>query len=108
MILKGPQTVQKAIECEDEIKRDLIHLTNDPEIELKKFLHAHGFPFSLKMDEVSTHVKTYDVIERIVFDDLKQFGDFNIIVQEFSGFFKPEMNCTVKSVLNFRIFFLAI
>ena len=95
LILKGPQTVQKAIECEDEIKRDLIHLTNDPEIELKKFLHAHGFPFSLKMDEVSTHVKTYDVIERIVFDDLKQFGDFNIIVQEFSGFFKPEMNCTL-------------
>ena len=76
LILKGPQTVQKAIECEDEIKRDLIHLPNDLEIELKKFLHAHGFPFSLKVDEVSTHVKTYDIIERIVFDDLKQFGDF--------------------------------
>ncbi|WP_295598100.1 hypothetical protein, partial [uncultured Methanobrevibacter sp.] len=24
------------------------------------------------------------------------FNKFNIIVQEFSGFFKPEMNCTFK------------
>ena len=31
--------------------------------------------------------------------------DFNISMQEFSGFFKPEMNCPFfKRVLNFRIF----
>ena len=29
-------------------------------------------------------------------------SNFNIVVQEFSGFFKPEMNCTFKEqVLNF-------
>ena len=76
LILKGPKEIEKAIECEDEIKGELIHLNNDPEIELKKFLHSHGFPFSLNMGEVLTHVRTYDVVERIVGDDLKQFSDF--------------------------------
>ena len=77
LILKGPQTIQKAIECEEEIKKDLIHLNNDPEIELKKFLSSYCFPFALNMDEISTHIQTNNIIERIVVDDLKQFSDFH-------------------------------
>ena len=32
--------------------------------------------------------------------------DFNIIVQEFSGFFKPEMNCTLRAFEYFFRFYL--
>lgn len=38
----------------------------------------------------------------ISFDD-GRIGYFNIFVQEFSGFFKPEMNCTLWTFNVFRI-----
>lgn len=48
--------------------------------------------------------------EQILFDkyiskNLSKFiNDFNFFVQEFSGFFKPEMNCTLMSIKFFFSF----
>ena len=78
LILKNPsQSIDNAIDCEKDIKKDLIQLSNDPEIEFKKFLLSHGFPFALNLDELTTHIQTNDIVERIVIDDLKQFKVFN-------------------------------
>ena len=80
LILKGDSvSIEKAIACEARIKNELIKLNNDPEIELKKFIHAYGFPFALNLDETETHMQTNDVIERIVNYDLKQFNSFNVL-----------------------------
>lgn len=79
LILKGDtDSIKKAIECETVIKNELIKLDNDPEIELKKFIHAYGFPFALNLDETEIHRQTNDIIERIVNYDLKQFNSFNV------------------------------
>lgn len=78
LILKGDSdTINKAIECEKLIKHELINLDNDPEIEFKKYLHSQGFPFALKMDEISTHLHTNEMIEKIVSDDLKSYYSYN-------------------------------
>ena len=79
LILKGDtDSINQSIECENQIKNELVKIDNDPEIELKKFLHSQGFPFALNMDETETHIQTNDVIERIVNYDLKQFNSFKI------------------------------
>ena len=69
--------IKKAMDCEKNIKKELLSLNNDPNIELKKFLHSKTFPFSFIMDEMSTHRLTNDLIEKIVHDDLKHFASFN-------------------------------
>lgn len=69
--------IKKAMDCERNIKKELLSLNNDPNIELKKFLHSKAFPFSFIMDEMSTHRLTNDLIEKIVHDDLKHFASFN-------------------------------
>lgn len=73
----GPSTVDDAMECENIIKGDLIKLDNDPQLELKKFLHSQGFPYALNISEIDTHRLTNDLIERVVQEDLKQFASFN-------------------------------
>lgn len=78
IILKGDyESIEKAIECENRINKELLQLNNDPEIEFKKYLHQNGFPFTLNMDEIDTHRFTNDIIERIVDKDLKLFYSFN-------------------------------
>lgn len=78
LLLKmNEDTVKKAIKCENIIKKDLLALNKDPEIELKKFLHFGAFPFSINLNEVNTHRLTNDLIEKIVQDDLKYFASFN-------------------------------
>lgn len=79
ILKKDENNIQKAIKCEIKIKEDLFRLKNDPEIELKKFLHSGAFPFSLNMEEFYTHRLTNDLIEKIVQDDLKYFASFNKI-----------------------------
>ena len=54
-------------------------LKNNPEIELKKFLHSGAFLFYLNMNEVYTHRLTNDLIKKIVQEDLKYFASFNKI-----------------------------
>ncbi|WP_407379343.1 ATP-binding protein [Methanobrevibacter sp.] len=83
IILKMDESnIEKAIECESLIKKDLLDLNNDPEIILKKFLHSGAFPFSIKMTEVDTHRLTNDLIERIVQEDLRYFASFNKVSNE--------------------------
>ena len=83
LILKRDEkSIAKAIECEKIIKKDFINLNNDPEIEMKKFLHSKSFPFALKLDEIDTHLKTIDLVERIVDYDLKDFATFNKDTEE--------------------------
>ena len=70
-------TVGDAIDCENIIKKDLIQLDNNPQLEFKKFLHSQSFPFALNISEIDTHRLTNDMVERIVQEDLKQFASFN-------------------------------
>lgn len=78
LILKlNPDTVEEAMDCEKIIRRDLIQLDNDPELEFKKYLHSQSFPYALNISEISTHRHTNNMIERIVQDDLKHFASFN-------------------------------
>lgn len=78
LILKLNQnTVDEAIDCESIIKRDLIELDNDSELEFKKYLHSQSFPYALNIPEIVTHRQTNNMVERIVQEDLKQFASFN-------------------------------
>lgn len=78
LVLKlNATTVRDAIDCENIIKKELIELGNNPNLELKKFLHSHGFAFALNISEVATHRLTNEIVERIVQEDLKQFASFN-------------------------------
>lgn len=78
LILKcDSSTIEEAMECENIIKKELIQLNNDPQIEFKKFLHSKSFPYALNISEISAHRLTNDVVERIVQNDLKQFASFN-------------------------------
>ena len=78
LILKlNPHTVDEAMECENIIKKDMIQLDNDPELEFKKYIHSQSFPFALNISEISAHRLTNDMAERIVLDDLKHFASFN-------------------------------
>lgn len=82
LLKRDESNIEKAIECESLIKKDLLELNNDPEIILKKFLHYGAFPFSFKMTEVDIHRLTNDLIERIVQEDLRYFASFNKVSNE--------------------------
>ena len=82
LLKRDESNIEKAIEGESLIKKDLLELNNDPEIILKKFLHYGAFPFSFKMTEVDTHRLTNDLIERIVQEDLRYFASFNKVSNE--------------------------
>lgn len=113
LILKGDSnTISKSIECEDRIKKELIQLDNDPEFELKKFLHSQGFPFALNLDETNIHTLTNDIIEKIVNDDLKSFQNFtngtnNLILRiiAYLAVKKPgsTSNSAIASSLNINV-----
>lgn len=78
LILRGDaESVEKAIICEDAIKKDLINLNNDPHIEFRKFLHSQSFPFALDLNEAETHILTNNMVRKIVNDDLTYFKTFN-------------------------------
>lgn len=77
LILKGDmETVDKAIECEDLIKKEFISLNNLPNIELKKYVYCQAFPFALNLNETIIYNLTNDIIEKIVYDDLADFYEF--------------------------------
>ena len=79
LILKcDEESIAKAVECEKTIKKELINIGDDPEIELKHYLHSKGLPFSLNLSEMETHIKTNEIIERIVNTDLDKFTSFKI------------------------------
>ena len=83
LILRGDtESIEKAIECEKSIKKEMIHLDNDPEIELKKFLHSQSFPYALNLSESEIHILTNDMVKKIVNDDLTQFKSFNSMTND--------------------------
>lgn len=83
LILRGDdESIENAIKCENIIKKDLINLNNDPNVELVKFLHAQGFPFALNLDEADTHVLTNNMVKKIVNDDLTYFKTFNNVTND--------------------------
>lgn len=55
----------------------MINLDNDPDIEFKKFLTQHSFPFSLKMQDFQIHEKTINNINRIIEKDISSLKTFN-------------------------------
>ena len=83
LILRGDdESIENAIKCENIIKKDLINLNNDPNVELVKFLHTQGFPFALNLDEADTHVLTNNMVKKIVNDDLTYFKTFNNVTND--------------------------
>lgn len=83
LILKGDrQSIENAIKDEKVIKRELINLNNDPEIELKKYLHSQSFPYALNISEPEIHRETNDMIKKIVDNDLDQFTSFNSVTNK--------------------------
>ena len=83
LILRGDsQSIEKAIACENIIKKDLINLNNDPQVELVKFLHSQSFPFALNLNETDTHMLTNNMVKKIVNDDLTYFKTFNNITND--------------------------
>ena len=80
LILKADRdSIDKAIEIENEIRKKLILLNNDLNIEFKKYIETFGFPFALKMDDIDVHLYTISIIKRIITDDLPLFYNFNNI-----------------------------
>ena len=57
LILNG--NVDLAITNERKIQESMINLDNDPDIEFKKFLTQHSFPFSLKMQDFQIHERLW-------------------------------------------------
>lgn len=83
LILMGDvESIEKAIICENIIKKDLINLNNDPKIEFVKFLHSQSFPFALNLDEPDIHMLTNNMVKKIVNDDLTYFKTFNNITND--------------------------
>lgn len=83
LILRGDnESIDNAIFCENIIKKDLINLNNDPNVELVKFLHSQSFPFALNLDETDIHVLTNNMIKKIVNDDLTYFKTFNNVTND--------------------------
>lgn len=75
LILNG--NVDLAITNERKIQESMINLDNDPDIEFKKFLTQHSFPFSLKMQDFQIHEKTINNINRIIEKDISSLKTFN-------------------------------
>jgi hypothetical protein len=71
------EIVEKAINYEKEIYKELYSLPNDNNIELKKYIHTQSFPFALDNEEIEVHKLTYEVIKRIIKDDLVEFKSYN-------------------------------
>jgi len=71
------EIVEKAKKYEKDIYKELYNLPNDNRIELKKYLHTRSFPFASDLDEIEVHKLTYDVIKRIIKDDLVEFKSYN-------------------------------
>ena len=77
LILRGDiESIRKSIEHENSIQKELINLDNEPEIELKKFLHSQSFPYALNLPEPEIHILTNDMVKKIVNDDLNHFKSF--------------------------------
>lgn len=75
LILNG--NVDLAITNERKIQESMINLDNDPDIEFKKFLTQHSFPFSLKIQDFQIHEKTINNINRIIEKDIPSLKTFN-------------------------------
>lgn len=73
------QSVNKAIKNENEIRKTLNNLNNDPNIEFEKFLLSYGFPFALNLNETEIHKKITDIINRIITRDIPSLKNFNNI-----------------------------
>ena len=69
--------VDLAITNERKIQESMINLDNDPDIEFKKFLTQHSFPFSLKIQDFQIHEKTINNINRIIEKDISSLKTFN-------------------------------
>ena len=73
------EIVKKAKKYEKHTYNKLFNLPNDNNIELKKYLHTQSFPFALDNNKIKIHKETYEVIKRIIKDDLKEFKKYNKI-----------------------------
>lgn len=71
------EIVEKAVKYEKEIYKELYNLPNDNTLEFKKYLHTQSFPFALTNNDIEVHKFTYEVIKRIITDDLVEFKSFN-------------------------------
>ena len=69
--------VEKAEKYEKYLYKQLYNLPNDSNIELKKYLHTQSFPFALDNEDIEVHKLTYEVIKRIIKDDLLEFKSYN-------------------------------
>ncbi|WP_409199324.1 ATP-binding protein [Methanobrevibacter sp. DSM 116169] len=76
LILKGTD-LEITINKENEIKKSLFDLNNDPNIELEKFLFSYGFPFALDLEDYEIHKKTVEITNRIVEKDIPSIKNFN-------------------------------
>lgn len=67
------ENLQNAIILEKELNKKLLKLSNEPYLELKKYIKTHSFPFALTQDIDDTYTDINEVIRKIIKDDLELF-----------------------------------
>ena len=81
LILRGDkESFDMVCNKEKNINKTLIEseaLSNDINIELKKFLKSYGFAYAFNMGEVEIHKNTVDIINRVVEKDIPSLKVFN-------------------------------
>lgn len=70
------ENIQKIQDFEKVLHKELAHLNNDPQIELKKYIQHYAFPFALLEDIEDIHDDINEVIRKIVNDDLLLFKSY--------------------------------
>jgi hypothetical protein len=60
-----------------KVKRAMLPIGTPLEKEFEYFMSSGGFPFSIYLDEKSTHERIYSMIERIVVKDVFELQSFN-------------------------------
>lgn len=80
IILKGDKnSINKAINCEENIRRQLLKMGNDSELELKNYIYTKSYPFALNTEEFEAYEYITNTIDRIIRQDLQSFTQFNNI-----------------------------
>lgn len=71
------ENIEKAFLFEKEAYEKLLKLSNDPSLELKKYIQSHAFPFSINQDVHDIYNEIEEVTRKIITDDLTVFRSYS-------------------------------
>lgn len=77
LIFDPAKNLERGKEKENELLRALIALSTPLERVWEDFLCFGGFPFGLRMDQRNTHVRLFDLVERVVEKDIFALKSFS-------------------------------